>query len=301
MLLASRHHCAGPFVQSNLAQNVSTVRQAVKQIPEGLVSGWFNEHLSEGTELLVSEPHGHFILQQEKKVVAIAAGSGITPIMSIAKAVEQGQDGTVKLFFANKTEDSILFRQEIDSLKRTSATYFLTQETKEGFESGRITKERFIEVIKTDLDILKSDGFYICGPEDMIFGVRDALELFGVPAEKIHFELFTTPTHTPSEATPAATSFTGKSKVKVTLDDEDFEFELDASGKTILETLNKEGADAPYSCKGGVCSTCRAKVVKGAVTMDLNYTLTDKEIADGYILTCQSHPASDELIITYDD
>lgn len=274
---------------------------AVKRISKGIISAWFNEELKEGSELLVSEPHGHFTLQNEKKIIAVAAGSGITPIMSIAKAIEQREDTLLQLFYANKTEKDSLFKQEIDNLTQTKATFFLTQENKEGFEHGRISKERFTELIKADLQLLKADGYYLCGPEDMIFGVRDALTLFGVPAEKIHFELFTTPTHTPSEATSAPSSFKGKSNVKVTLDDEDFEFELDASGKTILEALGKEGADAPYSCKGGVCSTCRAKVIKGAVTMDLNYTLTDREIADGYILTCQSHPASEELIITYED
>lgn len=274
---------------------------AVKHISKGVVSAWFNKQLSTGNTLLVSEPHGHFTLQAEKNIIAVAAGSGITPIMSISKAIEQRNDASLQLFFANKTEHDILFKQEIDGLTRTHATFFLTQEDKEGFEHGRITKDRFVELIKADLQLLKADGYYLCGPEDMIFGVRDALTLFGVPAEKIHFELFTTPTHTPSEANTAPSNFKGKSKVKVTLDDEDFEFELDANGKTILEALGKEGADAPYSCKGGVCSTCRAKVVKGAVTMDLNYTLTDREIADGYILTCQSHPASEELIITYED
>lgn len=283
--------CSGPD---------ETLAVAIKQITDGVVSGWFNASVTEGTTLLVSEPHGHFNLTKEQTIVAIAAGSGITPIMSIAKAVEKKEGVSLQLFYANKTESSILFKSAIDSLQKTKPTYFLTQEEKEGFASGRITKDSFMQVIKADLNLLKSDGFFICGPEDMIFGVRDALQLFGVPEEKIHFELFTTPTHT-APITHEHLDFNGTSKVKVTLDDEEFRFELDANGKTILEMLNKEGADAPYSCKGGVCSTCKAKIVKGSANMDLNYTLTDHEIDQGYILTCQAHPASEELEITYDE
>lgn len=274
---------------------------AVKAIDAGKVSNWFYNDAVEGQELFVAAPHGHFTVTNEKMIVAIAAGSGITPIMSIAKSIENYSDRSLRLFFGNRTVESTIYKSAIDSLKQTSATYFLSQEEKEGFEKGRISKESFTAQIKANLDILKADGFYICGPEDMIFDIKDTLKLFGVADEKIHFELFTTPTHHAEESHTKTSDFTGKSKVKVIIDDEAYEFELDAKGKTILEKADSEGADAPYSCRGGVCSTCKAKVTKGKAVMDLNYSLTDKEIEDGYVLTCQAHPASEELIISYDE
>jgi ring-1,2-phenylacetyl-CoA epoxidase subunit PaaE len=205
----------------------------------------------------------------------------------------------MKLVYANKTESDILFRERLDKLTKTDKKYFLTQEQKEGFGQGRITKDAFMTIIKEDLGILKADGFFICGPEEMIQSVKTALELFGVSESKIHFELFTT--EAKSNPTPVTSSdFKGKTKVKVILDDETFDFEMH-SGKTLLDAAMAEDLDAPYSCRGGVCSTCRAKVVKGTVKMNVNYTLTDKEVEQGYILTCQSHPTSEELIISYDE
>lgn len=273
---------------------------AVKAIDKGIVSGWFNKTALEGQEIFVASPQGHFTTKNEKSIVAVAAGSGITPIMSIAKSIEASSDMNMHLFFGNKTVENTIYKSTIDGFRNTKTTYFLSQEQQEGFQKGRITKESFTEQIKANLELLKADGFYICGPEDMIFDVKDALKLFGVADEKIHFELFTTPTHHQEESHTKTSDFTGKSKVKVIIDDEAYEFELDAKGKTILEKADAEGADAPYSCRGGVCSTCKAKVINGKAVMDLNYSLTDKEIEDGYVLTCQAHPASEEVTLTYD-
>ncbi len=271
---------------------------AVKEVEKGKVSTWINRRLQAGESMFISKPEGRFLLNDAKKVVAVAAGSGITPIMSMACEVEKHGDASMKLIFANKTESDILFRERLDNLSRTETRYFLTQEQKEGFGSGRITKEAFMAIVKEDLGILKSDGFFICGPEEMIHSVKAALELFGVPESKIHFELFTTAAK--SDPAPAASNFKGTTRVKVIMDDESYEFEMNSS-KTVLDAASAADVDAPYSCRGGVCSTCRAKVLKGAVKMNLNYTLTDKEIEQGYILTCQSHPTSEELIISYDE
>lgn len=273
---------------------------AVKQIENGKISSWFNNIAKEGDSIFVARPNGHFTISNEKSIVAVAAGSGITPVLAIAKSAETNNQ-RLALFYGSKTFDSILYREVIDTLSNTTVSHYLSQENREAFGFGRINKEKFVEIIKTDLNLLKADGFFICGPEDMIFGVKDALEMFGVPANKIHFELFTTPTHHEEESHTKTTDFTGKSRVTVVLDDEEYEFDLDSKGKTILEAANKEGADAPYSCKGGVCSTCRAKVTKGVAVMDLNYSLTDKEIEQGYVLTCQAHPASDTVIVNYDE
>lgn len=277
----------------------SALAIAVKEVPEGKVSTHFNRHLKAGDSIFISKPEGRFLLNNAKKVVAIAAGSGITPIMSMAHEIEKTENTSMKLFFSNKTENDILFRERLSSLSKTEKHYFLTKEEKEGFGQGRLTKDTFMGIIREDLEILKSDGFFICGPEEMIQSVKAALELFGVPETKIHFELFTTAAK--SDPTPVTTSgFKGSSKIKVILDDETYEFEIN-SNKTVLDAAISEDVDAPYSCRGGVCSTCRAKILKGSVKMDLNYTLTDKEIEQGYILTCQSHPTSEELIISYDE
>ena len=273
---------------------------AVKQIDKGIVSSWFNHSAAEGDELFVAPPHGNFTFTSEKNIVSVAAGSGITPIMAISKAIESSLDTKMQLFYGNRNQSSTVYKSVLDELKNTQTTYFLTQESVEGCENGRITKDSFTALIKKNLDLLKADGFFICGPEDMIFEVKDVLTLFGVPASKIHFELFTTPTHHQGESHVTTSNFGGTSQVKVIIDDEEFDFELAAKGKTILEKVDTEGADAPYSCRGGVCSTCKAKVLKGKATMDLNYSLTDKDIEDGFILTCQAHPASEELIVTYD-
>lgn len=273
---------------------------AVKQIEKGIVSSWFNSMVAEGDEILVAAPQGNFKLTTEKTIVAVAAGSGITPIMAIAKAIETNGNAHMHLLYGNRNQGTIVYKNELDQLKNTQTTHFLSQETAEGFEQGRITKDAFTTFIKSNLEILKADGFYICGPEDMIFDVKEVLNLFGVAASKIHFELFTTPTHHQEESHVVKSDFKGTSHVKVIIDSEEFEFDLDANGKTLLEKVDSEGADAPYSCRGGVCSTCKAKIISGKATMTLNYSLTDKEIEEGYVLTCQAHPASDELTVTYD-
>jgi ring-1,2-phenylacetyl-CoA epoxidase subunit PaaE len=271
---------------------------AVKEVEKGTVSTFLNRQLEAGQLLLIAKPEGRFLLNDAKTVLAIAAGSGITPILSMAHSMESSAS-KMKLLYANKTESDILFRSQLDAFSQVEKYYYLTQESKENFRNGRITKETFIEFIKEDLGVLKSDGFFICGPEEMIFGVKAALEMFGVPAEKIHFELFN-PTAKSEDAAPVATTFNGTTKVKVVLDDEVHSFDLKGN-KSILDAAIAADIDAPYSCRGGVCSTCRAKVIKGSANMTLNYTLTDKEVEQGYILTCQSHPTSDELTISYDE
>lgn len=272
---------------------------AIKAIKPGIVSQWANQELKAGDVLLVSPPEGHFSPNpSDKVVVAFAAGSGITPILSIAKEMEQ-TGGKMHLFYGNKSVQSIMFKDELEKLSTTTVHHYLSQESQLEHNAGRLDKENISAALKADLSLLKADAFFLCGPEDLILQAKEILHLFGVPKEKIHYELFTTPTHIPSEPV-AANNFTGTAKVKVILDDEEISFELKADGKTILDAVGGEGYDAPYSCRGGVCCTCRAKVLSGKATMTLNYSLTDQEVADGYILTCQSHPASETLTVSYD-
>jgi ring-1,2-phenylacetyl-CoA epoxidase subunit PaaE len=273
---------------------------AVKEVEKGTVSRWFNQQATPDMEIAISAPEGNFTKPKDaKNIVGIAAGSGITPIMALAKATES-TGGTLRLFFGNRTEDDILFRSEIDTLQNTSPIYFLSREEKEGFEHGRITKQALIDAFKADLSLLRSDGFFLCGPEEMIVAACEALEMFGVSKEKIHYELFTTPVLMKSEETVVAADFKGSCEVTVTIDGEEETFTMDAS-RTILEAALEEGLDAPYSCRGGVCSTCKAKVTEGAAKMSVNYALTDQEVEEGFVLTCMAHPASESVKIDYDD
>ncbi len=269
---------------------------AIKKVENGIISTWFQK-VKEGESILTSTPEGSFTLPNSaKKIVAIAAGSGITPILSIAKEIEKN-GGELLLFYGNKTEKDILFKEELDSLQKTTIYHYLSQEKFETHAQGRINKESFSAAIKNNLDLLKSDAFFICGPEQMIMDINETLKLFGVPEDKIKFELFTAPTLMKSKEKKDI-DFKGTSHVTIIVDGESTEFELDAKS-IILDKAIDEDVDAPYSCKGGVCSSCKAKVIKGETYMKTAYTLTDKEIEDGYILTCQAYPRSEELVVTY--
>ena len=273
---------------------------AVKAVKNGKISSWLTSKLVIGQSIFVAKPQGNFLLSEtNKNIVAIAAGSGITPILSIAKSLEK-RNGRMELFYGNRTLDSIIFKQELDTLKNTLKHYFLSGETIEGYDFGRLDKENFTNQIKANLDILKADGYFICGPEQMILDVSSTLEFFGVAKSKIHFELFTTPVLMKQEEKVVVSEFNGESKVTAILDAEKVEFTLSPTGKTLLDAAEKAGLDAPFSCRGGVCCSCKAKIIKGSATMKMNYSLTDKEIQEGYILTCQAHPSSEELTISYD-
>jgi ring-1,2-phenylacetyl-CoA epoxidase subunit PaaE len=274
---------------------------AVKSLPTGLASVWLNEQLSEGDQIQVSAPEGNFKIDSSaKNIVAFAAGSGITPIFSMAKHIEK-HGGELHLFYGSKDEENIIFYEELAQLNNTKTTHYLSRQEHVEHQQGRLTKERISSIIKENLSLLKADGFYLCGPEELIVSAKEVLTLFGVPKEKIHFELYTTPVLMQAETTVNDADFDGISEVTVMLDDEKIAFKLDSAGKTILDTVNDLGYDAPYSCRGGVCCTCKAKVLEGKVTMTLNYSLSDQEVKDGYVLTCQAHPASEKVKLTYDE
>lgn len=277
---------------------------AVKKVENGVVSTWLNEEAKIGTEISVSYPTGNFKLTDiGGTYVAFAAGSGITPIMAMAKAIALGTQGRFQLFYGSKTKDSIIFFNELEELKSKGihTHHLLSRESVEGFDSGKLDAEKVSEIIKSNLEMLKADGFYICGPEEMIYTVKNALKTFGVLEDKIHFELFTTPTIMKNVKKTSVTNYQGVSEVTIIIDDERTTFNLETNGDTILNELDSHGVDAPYSCRGGVCSTCKAKVIEGAAIMDNNMSLTDSEIEEGYILTCQAHPATEKVVISYDE
>lgn len=273
---------------------------AVKAVEGGTASNWLVRTLKAGDELEVDFPHGNFGLQQgAKKHVAFAAGSGITPILAMAKALEH-TDNTMDLFYGNSSQEQTFFRSDLDALANTKTHYYFSRELVDGHGTGRFDKQIVSEIIKQNLSLLRSEAFYICGPEEMIVGIKEVLHVFGVKEEQIHFELFTTPVLMAPTETIATAGFSGESTVTALLDGEKVEVKLRTDGKTVLEALDKAGMDVPYSCRGGVCCTCKAKIIEGSVRMTINYALTDEEVKQGYILACQSHPTSEVLKIDFD-
>lgn len=277
----------------------------VKQTVDGYASKFLNEKAKVGDEIEVSFPLGKFTLSKvEGQYFALAGGSGITPVLAIAKLINRTNGGELNLFYGNRNDESIMFKEELEALseEKVNVTHIFSEQEKEGFLHGMLTEEMVTDIIKGNLDLLKSKGFYVCGPEKVILNTQNALKKFGVSDEKIHFELFSTPVNMESSAKSASVSdFKGISKVTVILDDEEEKFELASDGDTILEEAESHGIEPPYSCRGAICCTCKAKVLKGSARMDKNFTLTDEEVAEGYILTCQAHPTSEELTVSYDE
>lgn len=290
------------------------LRIAVKKVLQGRFSSHANLRLKKGDTIDVLPPTGKFYtdLQKEnrKKYLAFAAGSGITPIISIIKTTlltEPNSEFT--LVYGNRNRSSIIFKEQLEALKnifieRFTIIHILSREkTDAPINHGRINAEK-CEQLQKIIRFRDMDELFLCGPEEMIFSVRDWLHQRQIPSNKVHFELFTTP-GTPTELqrsrTERETLDPGpKSKVSIRLDGITFDFELSKTGMSILDGALQQGADLPYACKGGVCSTCRAKLVSGEATMDSNYALEPDELAKGFILTCQSHPVTDSIVVDFD-
>jgi ring-1,2-phenylacetyl-CoA epoxidase subunit PaaE len=289
------------------------LRVAVKKVPEGRFSTYANDRLQAGDELEVMTPMGRFTADpdqaQAKQYVAFAAGSGITPIMSIMKTVlEQEPQSTFTLFYGNRMVDSIIFREEIEGLKNQNMgrlrIYHVLSREKLGSPllSGRITADKCATICDKLIDPAEVDDYFLCGPLPMIEGIRKTLSAHGVDTKKVHFELFNTGSGQVAapKSKPAPSGPKIEAMVAITLDGTTVEFPLASDAESLLDGALKAGADLPYACKGGVCSTCRAKLTAGEVEMDVNYALEPDELAAGYILTCQSHPKTDRVAVDYD-
>ena len=289
------------------------LRVAVKKVPQGVFSTYANEILKAGDQLDVMPPIGKFFTpllpEQKKNYVGFAAGSGITPLLSIIKTTLQTeQESTFTLVYGNRNLHSIIFRETLEALKnkymdRFRLIHILSRETTDTpLNSGRIDTDKCLVLCDKAIDLQQTDEFFLCGPEEMIFAVKNVLEQQHVPTQKIHFELFTTAgqQHKKNHQQEEDIDKGPKSKITVTLDGISFDFELSQKGDAILDAALKHGADLPYACKGGVCCTCRAKLIEGEVDMEVNYGLEPDEIEQGFILTCQSHPKSEKVVVDFD-
>lgn len=282
---------------------------AVKKIEEGRFSTFANDELKAGDQLEVMPPNGRFYCdiepQKQKSYVAFAAGSGITPINSIIKThLNQEENASFSLFFQNRSVQSIMLREEIEGLKnqflgRFELYHFLTQEERDApLFNGRIDKEKLDEINDKILDFNTVDDFFICGPTDLIFMIRDYLIEKGIDEKKIHFELFNTPTKKKKKATTSNNK--DLSDVSIINNGTKISFKMPQNGENILDAALRNNADLPFACKGGVCCTCRAKLMEGDVEMEVNYALEKDEVEAGYILTCQSIPKSQKILVDFD-
>ena len=289
------------------------LRIGVKQLPGGAFSSYAAERLRPGDVLEVMTPTGRFCTRLDpanaKRYVAIAAGSGITPVLSLLATTLQAEPRSqVTLLYGNRTTSSIMFGEELQDLKnrypdRFSLLNFLSREQQQAeLLSGRIDRQRLTRLLAVLLPPGDVDEWFLCGPFDMGRDARLALTGCGVPAERIHQELFHVGALPPAApaADGAAATAGGRSAVTVTLDGRATTFELARRGEPILDAVLRVRQDAPYACKGGVCGTCRARLLDGKIDMARNYALEADEIAQGYVLTCQSHPASEQVVLDYD-
>ncbi|MCR9182154.1 MAG: ferredoxin--NADP reductase [Flavobacteriaceae bacterium] len=278
----------------------------VKEVKGGSFSVFANKNLREGDTLNVLPPEGTFIFEPKESnknsYVAFAAGSGITPIMSILKtALEKEPESKFLLVYGNKSPEDTIFMKELMDLQQVHPERFFlefvfSRKEVDDYQFGRISKAITNYFLKNKYKNLNPSNYYLCGPEPMIDEVRETLIENGISKEKIHFELFSTSV----ESAVVEGLQDGTTTLTVLLDDEETSFVM-PQNKTILEVVLEKDLDAPYSCQGGICSTCIARITEGAATMRKNQILTDGEVAEGLILTCQAQPTTSVLKVDYDD
>lgn len=294
------------------APNENEWRVAIKRIDEGLFSGWATQSLKSGDELQVMTPMGHFAFdpqpEQQRTYVLYAAGSGITPILAITKTILSEEPlSDVTLIYGNKGFGSIIFREALEGIKnkymdRFRLIHVLSRESLGNpIQKGRIDAEKIALLNKAFFTHQTIDGVFVCGPEPMIRAVKEGMMAFGVDEKQIHFELFATSIPTRVLQQVASNEPRIDSNVTVILDGDQIELALNTAGLSILDAAQQAGADLPFACKGGVCCTCKARILEGTARMDVNYALEKDEVEAGYILTCQSHPTSEKLVVSFDD
>jgi len=287
------------------------LRVAIKRMPGGAFSNWANDTLKPGQRLNVMPPMGNFNLpldaSKQKHYLAFAAGSGITPMLSIIKTTLLAEPGSrFTLIYGNRASSSVIFKQELTDLKdsyleRLSIVYIMSREQQDvALFNGRITREKCDQLLTSWIDLKDIDAAFICGPQEMIDAVNASLQAGGMEKSNIKIELFAA--NIPKRKAVRGRPVIGKQECEVTvvMDGNYTVFSMEKDKESLLDAGLRHGIDMRYSCKGGVCATCRCKIIDGKVDMDANYSLEDYEIARGFVLSCQSFPVTDKLLIDFD-
>ncbi len=286
---------------------------AVKQIPEGKFSTYVNTVLKKGDSMEVMSPSGSFGVnansQNTKNYLFFAAGSGITPVISMIKShLAQEQHSTCKLFYVNKTAKSIIFKEELEQLRnkyfgRLEIYYFLTKERRDiELFNGRFDDDKMQILCRTFIDIPDTNEVFLCGPEQMVNYVSEYLINEGLSKDLVHYELFVSGLSEEDIKRADRLSKQNVEGIEVTVLDggKEFVFTMTKEYDNILDAALGAGADLPFACKGGVCSTCKCEVKDGEVEMKINYALDEKEVSQNLVLSCQAVPTSDKVIVDFD-
>ena len=292
------------------APSSGVLRIGVKRLPGGAFSEGVVSRLVVGDTLDVMTPAGRFTSAIDPTArhtyVAVAAGSGITPVLSILSAILEGEPGsTVMLVYANRTHRSVMFLDEVHDLKdrypaRFQVVHVLSRETQEvELFSGRLDGERLSRILAGLMPVDEVDQWFLCGPQQMVVELRSTLADLGVDASHVHTELFHADP-VPRAPVEALDVPDGAAHVTIRLDGRSSSFELRPDADAVLDAAMAVRSDLPFACKGGVCGTCRARLVEGTVAMDANYALEPDEIERGYVLTCQAHPTSEKVVLDFD-
>lgn len=288
------------------------LRVAIKRCSGGLFSSWANDSLQPGVTLDVMPPSGNFNVPLDaascRHYLAFAAGSGITPILSIVKTTLQAEpESRFTIVYGNRASSSVIFRDELTDLKdqymgRLRLVYVMSREQQDiELFNGRITEDKCSQFLRHWIDIEDIDVAFICGPEDMMHGVSRSLQQAGLAKEQIRIELFAASAPTRERKRRSVESDARHlTEVTVIMDGNAASFTMDKDKESLLDAGLRAGLDMRYSCKGGVCSTCRCKVLDGEVEMDVNYALEDYEVARGFVLSCQSFPVTDKVVVDFD-
>jgi ring-1,2-phenylacetyl-CoA epoxidase subunit PaaE len=289
------------------------LKVGIKRVDGGAFSTWANEALRPGAVLEAMPPMGRFFApiepEKAKHYLGFAGGSGITPILSIVKTVLAREPKSVfTLVYANRQIGSIMFREELEDLKnrhlgRLSVIHVLESEAQEiELFTGRVDAAKCEALFRAWIDVASVDTAFICGPEPMMLAIAAALRAHGLSDEQIKFELFASgqPGRAKKRVVSAEASTSNSTEATVTLDGATRSFRMPKAGMSLLDAALENHLDAPYACKAGVCSTCRAKVLEGETEMATNHALEDYEVRQGYVLTCQCFPLSDRVVVSYD-
>jgi len=287
----------------------------IRPVENGVFSNWAAQSIKAGDTIKVMPPDGRFVVKKKRAIhrVGFAAGSGITPILSIAAStLEEQPESKFTLVYGNRRMSSVMFNEALQDLKdryrdRLTLIHVLSRQAQEvDLLQGRIDGDKVREIIKALLPVASMDEVFICGPDAMIIATEDALQQAGVPADRIRTERFTV--GLPAGANPVGTGATAAAAAQaekdialtVVLDGKEHELAI-GPDEHVLDAALNAGLDLPFSCKAGVCCTCRAKVLDGTVVMDKNFTLEAPEVAQGFVLSCQARATSKRLLVSFDE